>query len=143
MSTSAGPFMRYGNSVPGSSEYTASVLFLTKAQGADATSGVVNGTAAPIVNGPQPLLTYEDPEDPQRSASSTVKQVTAELLETVMGWSFWRFDLSLQLGPGQRPIKYSVSVPGGIDAPAYTFWLPALGQPFHWGYYSCNGLSGG
>lgn len=146
MSSTAGPFMRYGNCLPGSSEWTASVLFLTKARVAGGGGTPVDGAAAASVDGPEPVLIFEDVENPERSASSAPQQVRPELLESVMGWSFWRFDLSLHLGPGQRPIRYSVSVPSSKDAPeatTYTFWLPAFGQPYHWGYTSCNGLSSG
>jgi hypothetical protein len=30
---------------------------------------------------------------------------------------------------------------GGRSTRSFTFWLPGAGQPMHWGYYSCNGMS--
>lgn len=37
-------------------------------------------------------------------------------------------------------LQYQVES-GGSSGPTYTFWLPAIDQPMHFGYYSCNGFS--
>lgn len=43
-------------------------------------------------------------------------RVAGELLDTVFGWSFWRFDMELRLGAHQRLVKYSIGVSGGPSA---------------------------
>jgi len=89
-------------------------------------------------------------------------RVSGELLDTIDGWSFWRFDMELKLDSEQRLVKYLLEVPGGPSAPVtgekgtstnfkveekhedgdqcFGFWLPAKGEPYHWGYNSCNGF---
>jgi len=157
MPSTAGPFLRYGNCLPDSKvEWHGSVLFLTKedrsegaptAPEANITSSKdtppsigANGkpeTHGDLVPPPAPVLTLDD--------GSTSTKLNPLFLDNVLGWSFWRFDLTLQLNGTQRPIQYTVTPPSstGSNPVTATFWLPAAGQPYHWAYTSCNGLSGG
>jgi hypothetical protein len=108
-------------------------------------------------------------EDPSSDAEGPGVAQPPSLLDTCLGWHFWRFDLKLELGAHQRPISYSVRwAPSGASSAAsgmgdggigsssgsssssgggtsatktYQFWLPAVGQSFHAAYYSCNGFS--
>jgi hypothetical protein len=115
------------------------VLFLTRSPaegngaGVSGAGGGAAGASAAAAASPAPVLTYDD--------GAGVKESEPQLLDAVLGWSFWRFDLELTLGPVERPVRYAVRAAGGADASA-AFWLPARGRAFHWGYTSCNGISG-
>ena len=122
--TTAGPFLKYGNCDPVSGLWSGSVLYLTKAEGGQE-------------SGPRPKMTLLDEEGPKEKKQQFNDPL---LLDTILGWSFWRFDFELQLNEGQRAVQYVVEA-GGTTSSA-TFWLQAKGQPFHWGYTSCNGISG-
>ncbi|EFN58805.1 hypothetical protein CHLNCDRAFT_140599 [Chlorella variabilis] len=124
----AGPFLRFqGGTGAGDSSWTGSVLFLTR--------GGANGDQA---GAPQPTLTLTDGSAAGGSGSH---QLEPTQLASVLGWAFWRFEIELQLAPWQRPVEYNVSA-GTTITKTYSFWLPAVGQPMHWGYTSCNGFSG-
>jgi hypothetical protein len=237
MHTTAGPFLRYGNSLPGSSTWTGSILFLTRAS---ASSTNISASTSPLFptetttppsfyhETPPPVLIINDPgpahpsftqqaQHPSSTSSSSSSsppspvlpakigesttaspnngvpgsgysptslkefqrlekseiqehRVAGELLDTVNGWNFWRFDMALRLGAHQRLVKYSIGVSGGPSAcvsgekgtstnfkieeivdeaekeaseRCYGFWLPAVGEPYHFGYSSCNGFSSG
>ncbi|KAI3436720.1 hypothetical protein D9Q98_006135 [Chlorella vulgaris] len=123
----AGPFLRFQSGCgPGEEAWLGSVLILTS-----------NGTTDPAA-APQPTLTLTD--DNAGSASGT-QELTPSKLDDCLGWVFWRFEIELQLAPWQRPVQYSVTA-GDTTTKTYSFWLPAVGQPMHWGYTSCNGFSG-
>jgi hypothetical protein len=81
--------------------------------------------------------------EPQAAAAQQQQQqrVPEMQLDQCGAWVFWRFELVLQLAAWQRAVEYSICLPGVDDATTatHTFWLPALGQPMHWGYHSCNG----
>ncbi|KAL4527925.1 hypothetical protein Ndes2526B_g07715 [Nannochloris sp. 'desiccata'] len=227
MVDTAGPFLRYGNCLPGSSTWTGSVLYLTRAASSPAnisaaTSPLPTETAASSFHHelPPPVLIIHDPgpahpsftEQAQHPSSTSTPspssvlpaktgsnptdaspdplsngntkssyypmslkefqrleksefnehRVAGELLDTVNGWSFWRFDMELKLDSQQRMVKYSIGVSGGPsasvtgekgtstnfkveeindDEQCFGFWLPARGEPYHWGYCSCNGFS--
>ena len=34
-----------------------------------------------------------------------------QVVDDIEGWSFWRFDLRIKLGPQQRSIEYCVQLP--------------------------------
>jgi hypothetical protein len=226
MITTAGPFLRYGNCLPGSSTWTGSVLYLTR----ENSSTTISATTSPLLPTettrtpsfyqglPPPVLIIHDPgpaqssfteqaQNPRQLSLSSIlptktgsdpisaspdllnnngnskshnfpmslkdfqrldkkseineHRVAGELLDTINGWSFWRFDMELKLDSQQRLVKYVVGVSGGPSAsvtgekgtnPNYKieeknddercfgFWLPARGEPYHWGYNSCNGF---
>lgn len=91
--------------------------------------------AAAAAQAPPTLQLTDDTASGQRT-------IQAVQLDVAAGWTFWRFDLQLELTAWQRQVQYQISTGGGGEAPPpYTFCLPAAGQPMHWGYYSCNGFS--
>lgn len=46
------------------------------------------------------------------------------------------------LGPEERAVRYNVGFPPPpLQEASYAFWLPAVGQTWHWGFYTCNGFS--
>lgn len=122
--TTAGPFLKFGNCDPVTGLWSGSVLYLTKAEG---------GQEA----GPRPKMTLLDEDGPEEKKRQLNDPL---LLDTILGWSFWRFDFELKLNEGQRAVQYVVVA--GETTSSATFWLQAKGQPFHWGYTSCNGISG-
>lgn len=153
MSATAGPFLRYGNCEPGSTTWRGSVLFLTQDGQSSATPAIkdagekteqsdtfinarTNGSGPPP---PSPTLSLDDGPAPAKSQGP----IKPTLLESVLGWNFWRFDISLELTQVQRSVHYTVTPATGAGAVSATFWLPAAGAPFHWAYTSCNGISGG
>lgn len=134
--TVAGPFLRYGNIYPETRTWKGSCLLVTKGgsskveAGANGDSGAPglsqNGGGAPAA---APRLTLED--DGGRGEAEPV------LLSVEQGWAFWRFDLELQLGHGQRAVQYELTLPEGSAGPSATlgpfkFWLPGADQPLHW-----------
>lgn len=127
----AGPWLRYQNTEGGI--WRGSVLFLTREA---AGGGGGSGSAAP------PSLTLVDGfRDGDAAVSPEERtQLLPVKLDAADGWAFWRFDLEFRLTPFQRSVQYQVEA-GGSSVPTYTFWLPAIDQPMHFGYYSCNGFS--
>lgn len=180
--TTAGPFLRYINSIPGSKTWQGSVLFLTAAPSSTATPFSPTATTAPIgsnnypnstvgitseqfvtQNGvpekptlewreaehhsrcynantadehqpPPPTTTTTSPQSPTHSNT-----LHLDLLDTVNGWHFWRFNLSLPLKPTESKIQYTVNYNQNTYPAA--FFLPGADSPMHWAYTSCNGLS--
>ena len=149
-SRTAGPFLKYINCLPGTRTWRGSVLFLTHddsgwAQGngnlpandtafQPAAPSLTVGTPPPKGTGaPAPAAPQGEPLQPT-------------LLDTVLGWSFWRWELALELEMQQRKVEYTVTPPLELGSTTHitaAFWLPAVGQPFHWAYTSCNGISSG
>lgn len=143
MPSFAGPYLRYGNCVPGASTWTGSVLFLTTSAATNASPAAGSapppqvGPPPPQVAGPEPVLVLSLE---QNDASEGLRPEPM-LLDTILGWSFWRFDLKLPTTNVSRPVHYEVTVPGTSISQSAVFWLPASGQALHWAYFSCNGLS--
>ncbi|PSC71461.1 DNA repair REV1 [Micractinium conductrix] len=133
----AGPYLRYngGCSPTAPTEWTGSVLIVTKQ---DAANGGGAGGGAPALT----LVDSLRDADAAVAPDETSVLSAPTKLDECNGWTFWRFELSFELAIFQRSVQYGVTLPGGASVPTYTFWLPAVGQPMHWGYYSCNGFSG-
>eukprot|EP00889_Picochlorum_renovo_P005929 jgi/Picre1/32959/NNA_008286.t1 len=94
--------------------------------------------------GEEPSMVLRDvdgPDEPGKGKDGTIRVGAPTRLDTVLGWSFWRFDFTRMLSERQRAVQYVVTTEKGASSSA-TFWLQAKGQPFHWGYTSCNGISG-
>lgn len=66
---------------------------------------------------------------------------SSHVLDEIMGFKFYRFDISVQLTEGPSVLNYLVGLVGG-QAPlaSHTIHLPARWQPFRWLTYSCNGF---
>ena len=62
------------------------------------------------------------------------------LLDSCLGWHFWRFEVAVALSSEERAVDYEVTT-SGVTKRA-TFWVQEEGKPFHVGYTSCNGISG-
>lgn len=159
-SPTAGPFIRYGNCHPGTTTWKGSVLFLTKLPGGvtELTNAVQQGDKdTKVVRAPSsPTQQYAvhanagsnhaaDPTPPTLTMDlgshqpQTMKK--PKLLDRALGWCFWRFEVAIEMEDVQRPVKYALEHEGArFDA---EFWVPALGQPMHWAYTSCNGMSSG
>lgn len=114
--TTAGPLVKYINCLPGSRDWKGSILFLTR--------------QPKNVKQPPTLLLDIGKES---------AQIAPVLLDSVMNWNFWRFNVTLELEDESRAVKYAVEWNG--DRFEATFWIPGFGHPMHWGYTSCNGMS--
>lgn len=64
-----------------------------------------NGVGARPSDAPTPSLTLDDSGG---GGGGGGQQLEPRALETCLGWTFWRFDLHLQLREWQRPVHYSV-----------------------------------
>ena len=113
MNNTAGPFIKYTNLVD--DEWLGSVLFLTKKSDEE-----------------KPTLRVLSP-------GLSCRLRPAKLLDTCLGWHFWRFEVAITLGPEETAVEYEVSSDGTTRSS--TFYVQAKGQPFHLGYTSCNGIS--
>lgn len=117
----AGPFLKFLNCTPEETgTWTGCVLFLTKESFACT---------------PSLIIQKESLGDAEAD-----KKIEPVLLDTVLEWQFWRFDISLQQLEQQRAVQYVIVA--GTESRSATFWIQAKGQPFHFGYTSCNGISG-
>lgn len=65
-------------------------------------------------------------------------------LDSFQNYSFWRWQLDLQLLSEESRVDYSVSTPWVQGPPTekrFSFTLPGQTQCWHWGFHSCNGFS--
>ncbi|PRW44508.1 plasma membrane [Chlorella sorokiniana] len=105
-----------------------------------AASPGLTGAAASAGAAPRPVLLLRDSRSGSGGDGGERRLDQPTALDSCEGWTAWRFELELSLTEWQRPVDYCIQA-GGQATPTYTFWLPAVGQPMHWGYYSCNGMS--
>jgi len=66
------------------------------------------------------------------------KDVRGFRLHTEKGYTFWRFNIEVELGEKQQRIAYRIN-----RGPSTGFWVPARGQSMNIMFYSCNGFSMG
>ena len=64
------------------------------------------------------------------------REVTAARLHAERGFTFWRFNLEIELGSDQHRIAYRIN-----KGPALGFWVPARGESMNVMFHSCNGFS--
>ena len=108
----AGPYLRYGGGTGGTdtTRWWGSVLFLTHSSGgsttSDARADAAAGDAA-AAGPPPPLLVLTD------ATHSGEHRPAAALLDTIEGWSFWRYDVELPLVAWQRPLTYQLQLDAG------------------------------
>ncbi|KFA64388.1 hypothetical protein S40285_01125 [Stachybotrys chlorohalonatus IBT 40285] len=57
-------------------------------------------------------------------------------LHAERGYTFWRFNIEVELRDKQQRVAYRVN-----RGPANGFWVPARGQAMNMMFYSCNGFS--
>ena len=64
------------------------------------------------------------------------KDVRGFRLHAERGYTFWRFNIEVELRDKQQRIAYRIN-----RGPATGFWVPARGQTMNMMFYSCNGFS--
>ncbi|CZR55455.1 uncharacterized protein PAC_05343 [Phialocephala subalpina] len=64
------------------------------------------------------------------------KEVRGFRLHAEQGFTFWRFNLEIELREKQQRIAYRIN-----RGPATGFWVPARGQAMNIMFHSCNGFS--
>lgn len=64
------------------------------------------------------------------------KDVKAARLHTERGFTFWRWNIEIELGSTQHRVAYRIN-----KGPAIGFWVPARGETMHIMFHSCNGFS--
>ncbi|PNH46778.1 hypothetical protein VD0004_g1361 [Verticillium dahliae] len=67
---------------------------------------------------------------------SKYKDVRGFRLHAERGYTFWRFNIEVELGAKQQRIAYRIN-----RGPAMGFWVPAKGQSMNIMFHSCNGFS--
>jgi hypothetical protein len=120
-STVVGPFLRYNNYNAQTHVYTASVMIVLhpKIQADPSTLRLIYGPANSKVESP------------------------GIHLDTYKGWTFWRFNLTVQLTESPQTIEYVVPYAGEAEQPkSFSFLVPSNTQPWRWLFYSCNGFHG-
>ncbi|KAK3675736.1 hypothetical protein LTR78_004377 [Recurvomyces mirabilis] len=64
------------------------------------------------------------------------REVRAHRLHVERGYTFWRFNIEIELGSRQHRVAYRIN-----KGPAIGFWVPAKGETMHTMFHSCNGFS--
>lgn len=64
------------------------------------------------------------------------RDVKAVRLHTEQGFTFWRFNIEVELGSKQHRVAYRIN-----KGPAIGFWVPARGETMSIMFHSCNGFS--
>ncbi|KAK0631876.1 hypothetical protein B0T14DRAFT_415473 [Immersiella caudata] len=64
------------------------------------------------------------------------KDVRGFRLHAERGYTFWRFNIEVELGEKQQRVAYRIN-----RGPSTGFWVPAKGQSMNIMFYSCNGFS--
>lgn len=64
------------------------------------------------------------------------RDVKAARLHTEQGFTFWRFNIEIELASKEHRIAYRIN-----KGPAIGFWVPARGETMNTMFHSCNGFS--
>ncbi|KAK5113125.1 hypothetical protein LTR62_003704 [Meristemomyces frigidus] len=64
------------------------------------------------------------------------REVRAHRLHVQNSYTFWRFNVEIELGTRQHRIAYRIN-----RGPAVGFWVPARGETMNIMFHSCNGFS--
>lgn len=64
------------------------------------------------------------------------REVKAVRLHTERGYTFWRFNIEVELSSKQYRVAYRIN-----NGPAVGFWVPARGETMNIMFHSCNGFS--
>ncbi|KAF6838295.1 hypothetical protein CMUS01_04678 [Colletotrichum musicola] len=67
---------------------------------------------------------------------SKYKDVRGFRLHAERGYTFWRFNIEIELREKQQRIAYRIN-----RGPSMGFWVPAAGESMNIMFYSCNGFS--
>ncbi|GMH35374.1 hypothetical protein BSKO_03242 [Bryopsis sp. KO-2023] len=58
------------------------------------------------------------------------------------GYCFWRFNVEIQLTNDQQEVQYSIKAKqDAVLSTGHSFFVPGIGQMFHWAAQSCSGFS--
>lgn len=135
----AGPFLKYENlkvdaaAAADGDVWSGSVLYVTKQPKGTTGGGGTGGDGAPTL-----ILRDESHPDERKRQHAVI--FSGVLLDTVLDWCFWRYDVRVDLTEEERAVDYDVEFAGKKES--HRFWVQKKGEPFHWGYTSCNGISG-
>eukprot|EP00882_Tetradesmus_deserticola_P013824 GHRQ01014681.1.p1 GENE.GHRQ01014681.1~~GHRQ01014681.1.p1 ORF type:complete len:625 (+),score=225.88 GHRQ01014681.1:542-2416(+) len=113
-----GPQVRFNDYDPASGNWAVSVLVVSSPELAGSTLQLHYAADAP-------------------ASQSALSQV----LDEVMGYKFWRFDIRVVLREHPGTLNYMVGLVGG-QAPlsSHSICLPARQEQWRWVFYSCNGF---
>ncbi|KAF2764776.1 hypothetical protein EJ03DRAFT_281401, partial [Teratosphaeria nubilosa] len=64
------------------------------------------------------------------------REARAHRLHVERGYTFWRFNLEIELASTQKRVAYRIN-----KGPAIGFWIPARGETMNIMFHSCNGFS--
>ncbi|KAK4550007.1 hypothetical protein LTR36_002974 [Oleoguttula mirabilis] len=110
--------------------------------------GLYAATRTPML-GPQSIsgpdgrqsqhITFQDKSRIKKHSgekAGRVREVKAARLHTEGGYTFWRFNVEIELGSTQHRVAYRIN-----KGPAIGFWVPARGDTMNMMFHSCNGFS--
>ncbi|KAK5116294.1 hypothetical protein LTR85_009266 [Meristemomyces frigidus] len=110
--------------------------------------GLYAATRTPML-GPQSIsgpdgrqsqhITFQDKSRIKKHSgekAGRVREVKAARLHTERGYTFWRFNIEIELGSTQHRVAYRIN-----KGPAIGFWVPARGETMNMMFHSCNGFS--
>lgn len=116
-----GPTLRLLGTHEDGANYRGSVMIVTKDEGTNA----------------DPKVTFvKAPLNPQSDTDFETGEFPGKTYHQEAGYTFWRFEIDLLLGPVEQKVRYSIN-----DAIEYEFFLPTADQPMNIVSYSCNGFS--
>ena len=90
-------------------------------------------------NAPDPPLSFASRTKRRQVDGETTgkfTEVKGFRLNAEQGYTFWRFNIEVELGAEQQRIAYRIN-----RGPATAFWVPAKGQSMNVMFHSCNGFS--
>ncbi|TKA82247.1 hypothetical protein B0A55_01713 [Friedmanniomyces simplex] len=84
-------------------------------------------------------ITFQDKSRVKRNVAEKggqYREIPAARLHVERGYTFWRFNVAIELGARQHRIAYRIN-----RGPAIGFWVPARGETMNIMFHSCNGFS--
>lgn len=112
-----GPYLRFGSCHPKENTWTGSIMVVE-----------------PPLVGAAPVVTI--------SGAEVISQdIQGQLLQTILGFKFWKYPMVLDQQVNEQEIKYFVYKPGEQDKCENSFFVPKIGAMCHWAAQSCSGYS--
>lgn len=84
-------------------------------------------------------ITFQDKSRVKRNSGEKAgkhREVKAARLHCERGYTFWRFNIEIELASHQHRVAYRIN-----KGPAIGFWVPARGDTMNIMFHSCNGFS--
>ncbi|KAK3624516.1 hypothetical protein LTR56_020956 [Elasticomyces elasticus] len=84
-------------------------------------------------------ITFQDKSRVKKNVAEKAgkyREVKGFRLHVERGFTFWRFNIEIELGSRQQRIAYRIN-----KGPAVGFWVPARGETMNIMFHSCNGFS--